>query len=139
MQAKQKITWASVFKGDKVFQINIHPVVQGAKNLKIEDLPEAVLRGWFAHELGHLSDYIKRRNIAMLWLGAKYVFSSSAKRKVEYEADYNAVAKNFEEEVSLMKEFILEHKDIPISYKDRIKRFYVTTEEIQIYSEEQGF
>src|SRR5690554_882426 len=137
MQAQPIITLCSLLSGKKRYQININPHLKGAKDLKVNQLPKDALEGWFAHELGHLVDYKQHSNVEMIWYGLKYYFSSTAKKTVEYDADYIAIANGFKSEIIAMKKYILENEEVSISYKDKIKNFYLPREEVMVCAEDK--
>lgn len=103
-------------------------------------IPEDILIGWFGHELGHIMDYRQRNSLDLLWFGIKYVFSDSYIKKVERAADYYAVSAGMEAYIIGMKRFILNRSDIEESYKQRIKKYYLSPDEIMglVEDREQG-
>ncbi len=95
-----------------------------------KDVSEGILIGWLGHELGHLMDYKDRGILNLIWFGIQYFFSGSYIKEAERAADTYAVASGMGNYILDTKNFILDHAEIPQEYKDRIKRFYLSPEEI---------
>lgn len=137
MQAQPAFSFKGLFGGTKKYKIKLGKYVQDSDNIAINDLPEEVITGWFAHELGHLVDYESYSSGQMIWYGLKYLFSGTFRKKVEYEADYIALKSGFYEEILAAKKFVLEN-DIGESYLTKIKQFYLSIEDIQAYAEDEA-
>jgi len=99
-------------------------------NTAIEDLPKDVLIGWLGHELGHIMDYERMSNWKLIWFGLKYLTSNTAIIDAERAADEFAVKHGMHEYILKTKNFILNHADISEGYKKRIKKYYLSPEEI---------
>ncbi|SFZ91796.1 hypothetical protein SAMN05428642_102335 [Flaviramulus basaltis] len=95
-----------------------------------KDIPSDILIGWIGHELGHVMDYQTRSNLNLIWFGIKYLLSDSHIVEAERAADTFAVNQGMEDYILKTKSFILNHADISTTYKNRIKRFYLSPEEI---------
>lgn len=95
-----------------------------------EKLPEAVLRGWFAHEIGHVVDYQDRGFINIFWLGLGYMFFPRYRKKVEFTADCHAVENGFGDDILATKRYILEHSNLNETYKARIRKYYMPSAEV---------
>jgi len=93
-------------------------------------MPKDVLIGWIGHELGHIMDYKNRSNLNLIWFGIKYLLSSNHIVEAERAADTYAVKSGMENYILTTKEFILNQSDIDEKYIARIKRFYLSPEEI---------
>ena len=131
MQAQP--TWASFLKSRKhrAYIILISRRIQIDKEeFTISDIPDDVLIGWIGHELGHVMDYRARSNIGMLIFGIKYLFSTTHIKEVERAADTYAIAHGMGAYILETKNFILDHADISEQYKDRIRSFYISPEEV---------
>ena len=131
MQARP--TFGSFFKSRK----NRHYVILISEKFKIADkefltrhIPDAIFIGWIGHELGHIMDYQNRSKLNLIWFGLKYVFSQNHIVEAERAADSFAVAHGMEDYILKTKDFILNNADITQSYKDRIKKYYLSPEEI---------
>jgi hypothetical protein len=96
----------------------------------IENLPEDVLVGWLGHELGHVMDYEVRSNKALVKFGLKYLFSGKAIIEAERTADRFAVEHGMLDYILKTKDFILKKANISKKYRSRIKKYYLSTEEL---------
>lgn len=137
MQAQP--VWSSFFKSRKnrEYIILISRKVQiEDESFKITDIPSDVLIGWLGHELGHIIDYRDRSSFGMLIFGLKYLYSHGHIQEVERAADTYAVAHGMGDYILKTKDFILNHAKISPRYKERIKRLYLSPEEIMHLIEE---
>jgi hypothetical protein len=98
--------------------------------LLIQNVPTDILIGWFGHELGHILDYTNRSNAQMIVFGIKYVASESFLRQAEINADTYAVDHGLGEYIIKTKNFILNNAGISPQYKARIKRLYLSPQQI---------
>lgn len=96
----------------------------------ILDVDDKVMTGWIGHEFGHVIDYKNRSSFGMLIFGLKYLFSKMHIREVERAADTFAVQHGMADYILATKNFILHHTGITPKYKARIKRLYLSPEEI---------
>jgi hypothetical protein len=96
----------------------------------VEELPQDVLIGWIGHELGHIMDYRDRKGFNLLAFGVRYVLSNNYIREAERAADTHAVNHGMGEYILATKDFILSHAHLSEVYKARIKRLYLSPEEI---------
>lgn len=103
-----------------------------------KDIPSNILIGWIGHELGHIMDYQNRDKINLISFGVNYLFSDSFIVEAERTADTYAVAQGMENYILATKNFILNHSDIAVSYKNRIKKYYLSPEEIMAMVEERS-
>ncbi|OBX27105.1 hypothetical protein LX77_00510 [Gelidibacter algens] len=131
MQARP--TFDSFFRSRK----NRSYVVLISETFKIADkkflttnIPSDVLVGWIGHELGHIIDYTNRSKLNLLWFGVKYVMSDNHIVEAERAADTYAVQHNMEDYILKTKDFILNNAEIHEAYKLRIKKYYLSPEEI---------
>ena len=95
-----------------------------------KDIPSDILVGWIGHELGHIMDYQNRDKLNLIWFGIKYLLSDNHIVEAERAADGFAVKHGMEDYILKTKDFILNHAKITPTYKDRIKRYYLSPEEI---------
>jgi hypothetical protein len=102
-----------------------------------KNIPSKVLIGWFGHELGHIRDYQGRGGLNLIGFGLGYVFSERAMKRAERTADSYAVTHGMEDYIIATKNFILNEAHIPELYKRRIRRFYLSPEEIMILVNER--
>ncbi|MCK8481403.1 hypothetical protein [Psychroserpens algicola] len=100
------------------------------KEFRTRDIPSDILVGWIGHELGHIMDYQDRSKLNLIWFGIKYLLSENHIVEAERAADTFAVYHGMEDYILKTKDFILNHAQITKSYKDRIKKYYLSPEEI---------
>ncbi len=131
MQAQP--TYASIFKSRK----NRAYVILISEKFHIEeeefsilDVEDDVLIGWIGHELGHVMDYRDRSTLNMISFALKYLFSTTHIQEVERAADTYAVKHGMYQYILATKNFILNNTSISPKYKNRIKRLYMSPEEI---------
>lgn len=136
MQAQPIISLKSFFTGVKKYRIKLAVYVKDSEEILISELPDDVLTGWFAHELGHLVDYEPRSNFGMIIYGLRYVFSEKFKRSAEHEADSIAVANGFAEEIIATKKFILYNDFLGDGYKSVINKYYMSIDDVEIFMDE---
>ncbi len=96
----------------------------------VNELPTDVLIGWIGHELGHIMDYRDRSGGNLMIFGIRYLFSKRHIREAERAADTYAVNRGMSEYILATKDFILSHANLSEVYKARIKRLYLSPEEI---------
>ncbi|WP_243652280.1 hypothetical protein [Mariniflexile fucanivorans] len=115
-----------------------------SENFKIADtvyytknIPSKVLIGWLGHELGHVMDYQHRSSFNLIGFGLGYLFSEKAMKKAERSADTFAVIHGMEDYILATKNFILNEAGFPDIYINRIKRYYLSPEEIMLLVEER--
>lgn len=97
---------------------------------KTKDLPSDVLIGWIGHELGHIEDYRSRSNLNLLGFGWQYLFSDKHIVEAERTADHFAVMHGMEDYILQTKNFILNTNKISPVYVERVKKFYLSPDEI---------
>jgi len=95
-----------------------------------KDLPSNVLIGWIGHELGHIIDYQTRDKLNLIRFGICYLFSENHIVEAERNADTYAVQHGMRDYILETKHFILNHADIADTYKLRMKKYYLSPEEI---------
>lgn len=131
MQAQPR--FASFFKSKEnreyVILISRNIQIEGEK-FTIDEIPSDVIIGWIGHELGHVMDYRNRTNVGMLIFGLKYLFSSAHIKEVERAADTYAIAHGMGDYILKTKNFILDNANLSEKYKDRIRRLYISPEEV---------
>lgn len=134
MQAQPIVNGKSLFKGIDAFRIRLATKVRDSQTLCVKDLPDEVLMGWFAHELGHVIDYQSRSALSMIGFGLKYLFSRSFRLEAEHRADKIAIEKGFLDQILITKKYILDHHLIEDSYKDKIKKYYMSENDARTYA-----
>lgn len=131
MQAQPHFTSLLKHKEFRKYLIFISRKIQiEGESFTIEDIPSDVIIGWIGHELGHVMDYQNRSNVGLMILGAKYLFSSSSIREIERTADTYAIAHGMGDYILKTKNFILENAHLSEKYKERIRRLYISPEEV---------
>ena len=139
MQAQP--TWGSFFKRKKKreYIILISREIQiENESFTITDIPADVITGWLGHELGHVMDYRDRNNFGMLIFGFKYLFSKRHIKEVERTADTIAIAHGMGDYILRTKNYILDQANISEHYKNRIRSFYMSPEEVmELINEEK--
>ena len=131
MQAQPRFSSFFRNKKNREYVILISRNIQiDDENFTIADIPSDVIVGWLGHELGHVIDYSERTNVGMMIFGIKYLFSSAHIKEVERAADTYAIAHGMGDYILKTKNFILENADISEKYKARIRRLYISTEEV---------
>ncbi|MCM5664428.1 ImmA/IrrE family metallo-endopeptidase [Galbibacter mesophilus] len=103
--------------------------IEGEK-FTIDTVPKDVLIGWIGHELGHIMDYLHRGSLNLIWFGIKYIFVGKHIREAERAADVFAVNHGMGDYILETKNFILNHTSLSETYKNRIKRLYLSPEDI---------
>ncbi|PRP67030.1 hypothetical protein [Nonlabens agnitus] len=131
MQAQPK--WKSLFSSRK----NRAYIILISKKFKVEnnyftidEIPDDVLTGWLGHELGHVMDYRSRSTIGMIFFGLKYLYSKAHIKEVERAADDYAVKHGMGDYILKTKNFILNHTSLSDTYKNHMRQFYLSPEEI---------
>ena len=102
----------------------------GTQSMAIESLPEEVLIGWIGHELGHVMDYESRSAWGMILFGLNYWLSPNFVRGAERRADEIAVKHYLTDFIVETKNYILNHADVPVAYKNKMRKLYLSPEEI---------
>jgi hypothetical protein len=139
MQARP--TFGSFFKNrrNRTYVILISKTFKiSDKEFTTKDIPSNILVGWIGHELGHIMDYQNRSKTNLIWFGIKYLLSDRFIVEAERAADTYAVDQGMENYILETKNFILDHADIASSYKNRIKKYYLSPEEIMLLVEERN-
>ena len=116
---------------ERAYYVNISRTIKlGSDSMKIEDLPKDVLIGWLGHELGHLMDYKDRSAWGMIKFGIGYLLFPNFVKGAERKADEYAVQHGLGNYIVKTKNYILNHAEIPLSYKEKMKKLYLSPEEI---------
>ena len=104
-----------------------------------KNMPKDVLIGWIGHELGHVMDYRNRSNLNLVWFGIKYLLSDNHIAKAERSADTYAIQSGMEKYILITKDFILSQANIDKKYIARIKKYYLSPEEIMEIINQRDF
>lgn len=137
MQAQPVVSLKGFFTGIKTYRIQVGEFVRDSDSLRVDQVPCDVLKGWFAHELGHVVDYAPYSNFGMIGFGIKYLTSNKFKRNAEHRADQIAMDHDFHNEILATKIFILENDLLESAYKEKIMKFYMSIEDVELCIEEK--
>lgn len=133
MQAQPKFSNIFHGKNNRSYYVFISSKVKiEHKDFTIQDIPPDVLIGWLGHELGHIVDYRNKSAFGLMIFGFRYVTSENYIIDAERVADTYAVEHGMGDYILKTKNFILNHTDLSESYKNRIKRLYLSPEEIVV-------
>ncbi len=131
MQAQPTMGSLLKKKSKRAYNIFISETVNiSGEVLYTKDMPKDVLIGWIGHELGHVMDYRDRSNLNLIWFGAKYLLSDNHIAEAERAADTYAIRSGMEKYILITKDFILSQANIDKAYIARIKKYYLSPEEI---------
>ena len=125
--------FGSIFKlrAQRKYHILISETFQiSNQEFSTKDIPSDVMIGWIGHELGHIVDYETKSSLGLVWFGLRYLFSTKHIIEAERMADTYAVNRGMREYILETKNFILNHAEIEERYKLRMKKFYLSPEEI---------
>lgn len=129
MHAQPVIRVHSPFKGIDSYRIRFAEHVSDSRDLRVADLPDDVLVGWFAHEMGHIIDYMGRTVHNMINFGIRYMTSAKFRREAENRADENAIKRGFHHHILMTKEFLFNHEMIDEKYRNQLKRYYMSPDD----------
>jgi hypothetical protein len=132
MRAQPVLNWRFWNRKRRAFRIEISTRTTLSEQIRLADLPASVLIGWFAHELGHVMDYIDRSGWDLLRFGMGYWLFPTHRLGAERKADIYAIEHGYANYLLATKKFILEHSDLPNAYKNRIRKYYMTPEEVRL-------
>ena len=99
-------------------------------DMPITKIPDEVMIGWIGHELGHILDYEHRSNTGIISFGYQYLFSPTYVKEAERVADTYAVERGLGKYILATKRFILDHAELPQSYKNKIAKLYLSPDVI---------
>lgn len=139
MQAQPRFLSLFRSKSNREYYIFISEKFKiSGQEFKTVNVPSDVIIGWIGHELGHIMDYENRGSLNLIWFGIRYLLVEKHIVEAERAADTYAVNQGMEDYIIKTKNFILNHADIDENYKNRIKRFYLSPEEIMQIVEERN-
>lgn len=132
MRAQPVLNWQFLFRRRwRHYRVDFSSHLEVTEHVKINSLPREVVVGWFAHELGHVVDYLKRPLRGMIAFGLGYALWSRYMREAEKRADSIAVDHGFGAEVIATKQYLMEHATLPPHYKQRLAKYYLSADEIE--------
>jgi len=131
MQAQPQFTSLFKKRSNRKYYIKIGKnfVIDG-EEIEVTDIPSDVLVGWIGHELGHIIDYKNRSGFNLITFGMSYIISKNFLMDAERAADTYAVNHGMADYILATKDFILGHAGLSEEYRERIKRLYLSPEEI---------
>jgi len=137
MQAQPKFSGIFKKKKNRSYYVMISENfnIEG-EEFSIREVPSEVLIGWIGHELGHIMDYQERSGFNLIQFGIGYLTSKRFIKEAERAADTFAVSHGMGDYILSTKDFILNHANLSEVYKDRIRRLYLSPEEILLLVEE---
>lgn len=137
MQAQPKFTGLFKNKKDRAYFVMISKTFNiESESFSISEVPSDVLTGWIGHELGHIMDYQERSGFNLIKFGIGYLSSHKFIKEAERAADTFAVSHGMGDYILATKDFILNHAHLSKVYKDRIRKLYLSPEEILLLVEE---
>lgn len=138
MQAQPRIM-TFLIPGKRSYLIKISRQLRlNTSSVPVEQIPEDVLIGWFGHELGHIIDFETRGIRSMILYGLGYWLSRAFIKKAEFAADTFAIRQGLASYLVATKNFILEHTDINEGYKTKIRKLYMSPEEVLRHTQSLG-
>ncbi len=120
----------SLWQNTPTYKVELSNNTDLADMVRISEVPDDVLYGWFAHEIGHVMDYLERGFFGMIWFGLRYYFSVRFRIRTEHKADKIAIRHGLAESILITKRHILEHCDLPEKYKKRIRKYYMSADNV---------
>lgn len=133
MQAQPKFSSLLLPKQERVYMIYMNEKLHIENEyITVADIPKDVLIGWLGHELGHVMDYSHRGNWNLIRFGLKYITLGNHIKEAERAADTYALEHGMVNYILATKNFILNHASLSTEYKARIKRLYLSPEEIMV-------
>lgn len=132
MQAQPIVNLAFFSKKRRHYIIRLSNNIHLKDQIRVDELPKEVLVGWFAHELGHLIDYLPRTAVDLLKFGIGYLMFPNFRIGAERKADIFAIARGYSAQVIATKKYILEKSSLPDYYKTRIERYYMSADEVAL-------
>ena len=131
MRAQPIINRNFFHRNTRHYRVDFSNHLNVTEHVDIQELPKEVVVGWFAHELGHIVDYLNRPVLGMISFGLGYALWSRYMRKAERVADTIAVEHGFGAEVRATKNYLLEHTTLPPHYKKRLEKYYLSADELE--------
>jgi len=132
MYARPVFRLKALWEGFDHYRLKVAFHVRDSQNLKVNHLDLNVLKGWIAHEMGHLVDYLDRSVLEMAIYGVRYIWSKKFAKEVEHKADKIAVYHGFYEAIKATKRFLFFHEEIHPSYSEKLKSTYMSLDALEI-------
>lgn len=135
MNAQPLLNWHFFRQSKRQYIVNLTDNMNLEDRIAIHELPEEVLVGWFAHELGHVCDYLNRGILRMVQFGVGYLLLPTYRAGAERIADVFAVEHGFAKAIIATKKYILDHSSLPEGYKKRIELYYMSPDEVAMIAQ----
>jgi len=114
-------------------QVNRHYVIIINKNaedvlgLQFNDIPFNAQTGFFGHELAHITDYIEKNNLKLIFFGTRYIFMQ---KRIERYTDKIAIEHNLGQQLYELRSFIMKNPDTNEDYLKFKRNNYLNCKEI---------
>ncbi len=131
MRAQPVLNWQFWRRRTRHYRVDFSSHLEVTEHVRVRELPREVVVGWFAHELGHIVDYLHRPWRGMIAFGLGYALWSRYMRQAERRADSIAVDHGFGAEVIATKHYLMDHATLPEHYKSRLRKYYLSADEIE--------
>ena len=131
MRAQPVLNGQFFRRATRHYRVDFSNHLDVTEHVKVQKLPKDVVVGWFAHELGHIVDYLDRPVLGMVSFGLGYALWSRYMRKAERRADEIAVQHGFGAEVRATKDYLMSHTTLPAHYKRRLEKYYLSADELE--------
>ena len=131
MRAQPVLNGAFWRRATRHYRVDFSSHLDVTEHVKVQQLPRDVVVGWFAHELGHIVDYLHRPWLGMVSFGLGYALWSRYMRRAERRADQIAVDHGFGQEVLATKNYLMSHSTLPAHYKRRLEKYYLSADELE--------
>ena len=131
MRAQPVLNWQFWRRRSRHYRVDFSSHLEVTEHVRLRELPREVIVGWFAHELGHIVDYLHRPWRGMIAFGLGYALWSRYMREAERRADTIAVDHGFGAEVIATKHYLMDHATLPEHYKQRLRKYYLSADEIE--------
>lgn len=110
--------------------------INKGNNVNIKDLSYKGLVGKIGHELAHIIDYKDMSIMSIIFFAFLYRTYPKFRRMVERSTDITTIEHGLGEEL-LEAVKIITQSDIPKAYRKRIRKYYLSLQEIEDHIEEQ--
>lgn len=132
MRAQPILNGGILHRRSRHYRVQMSDHVKISRYVRLNELPEEVLIGWFAHELGHVVDYHRKTLFALIRFIIGYLLFPTHRAGAERRADLFAIDKGFGEQLMATKIYILDQSELPDKYKARIRKHYMSPDELEL-------
>lgn len=131
MRAQPLVNFRFFHPSKRQYRIDMSSHTLIREQLRLAELPRSVLVGWFAHELGHIMDYLPRSAWDLMWFGLRYLWDDPFRAGAERRADLYAIKHGFSDDIQATKQYILAHAHLPANYIAAIRKYYMSPAEVE--------